>query len=462
MVLSVSFGKQSIKDAIPYELKGRMTWDPKYRAKHERDFPPSESESDDDYSDEDEFHTGPYVSGGLQPGQAAPSAATARPVPSPLSRGKAVAVDDIGHDGFTRVSYKRAAKPRVPRRMNLNFNRDNTAKAAFRKREPHTGEVVLPRDCNEIEPSRAKMYDYLEELGVRMGSFIRPPQHIRDRTLLLWGNAEQIKQTKVELRNWLLSPNPALATKGRVTEKFADVYSTKGDVYRRSQKKFRNEADIRRFQQEPAEGIVFNFTGSFLWPVDEVTPTDLLGASLEALDPLRTQFQCHIIFDARLSVFRILTNDEQSVRNTLIRIQGVMKEYAARVHRPLIRYYIEPPDVAAYREEIKTVPSDSLLPNSGSALIPLMTGKTLEPKARNKWMRQKTSLKTQSDRGVEEGLRRIIPNLRFYRGQIRLRVHFGTFALSVFRWPETAKSITFEDFMKNMALPGTKGTMIRE
>ena len=47
----------------------------------------------------------------------------------------------------------------------------------------------------------------------------------------------------------------------------------------------------------PESGRTYGFTGAFLWPVEEVKPEEFLGDSLEALDSIRLQFKCHIMFD---------------------------------------------------------------------------------------------------------------------------------------------------------------------
>lgn len=463
MAPSTSSGRVSNKDAIPYEQRGRMLWDPAYRAKYGDQGTSSESD-DEDTHDNDEYPMGTYVSGGLQAGQRAQSSTPARPNASTAVPGKEGSANDraVDKDGFQRVQNRPPHKRRLPRRMQFGVKRDNAAKAAFRKREPPTGRFDLPRDCNEIEPDRAKMYDYLEEMGVRLGSFIRPPQLIRDRTLMIWGSKDQVAFTRDELYNWL-NPSPEkIGSKSKAKDNFADVYSTAGDRYKRLQRKFQQDADIRKFQQDPAAGTVFKFTGSFLWPADEIAPTDLLGAGLEALDPIRLKLRCHITFDSRLSAFRILTNDMESVQKTITRIQGIMKEYVARSNRPTMRYYIEPPGPSEYRKEIRKVLFEPGIHTSAPPVVPLMTGKGLEPDAQNRWLRQSDDLKAQSDRGIEDALRKTIPNLRFYRGRVRMRVYFGTFALTSFSWPGTVTSIAFEDFMKRMAVSGTKGVMIRE
>ena len=440
--------------SLPYEQRGRLTWDPEYRAKH-----PSIASSESSEDDGDSIYeapTGPYVSGGRASRQIPAVNSTAQRGTSTSANPKG-----LGQDGFQNVSYKRTR--RMPRRTNLHFNRDNAAKAAFRRREPPSGSFILPRDCNEIEPSQTRMYDFLEELGVRSGSFIRPPQHIRDRKIQLWGSAPAIARTQTELRNWL---NPLFRTRTTIskykpTDKFASIASTEGEKFKRIQRNITLDAEKKTFQQVPDKLTTFVYTGWFLWPADEITPTEHLGAGLEALDPLRTKFKCHIIFDTKLSIFKILTDKEGSVEKTLLRLEGIVKEYFARVNRPIVRYYIDPPTPSSYRKEIQTVPSDTILPKSSYSL-PLMTGPYLQSGEHNEWLQKTAILQHQSSHGAEAAIRKTIPDLRFYSGNIRLRVHFGTFALSVFRWPGTVKTIPFEDFMENMAMQGTKGIMLRD
>lgn len=465
-----------------------MTWDPRFRQQVQARYaygPAEDSDEDDEDNDpEYEYPTAPYVSGGLQTNGHATNG-TPNPLNSPgntqangvISNG--ATKNGASNDGFQRVSYKRPTKtteyaygkqtqiPRLPRRLNLNSNKDNFAKACFRKREEATDKFVLPKDCNEIEPDKAKMYDYLEELGVRLESFIRPPQHSKDRELLLWGKSEAIEKTIRELQEWLRPSKPMRAiapgpSKPRSGNQFSKISSAIGNHYKREQDAIKKKAELQKFQQVPVKGQLFDYTGTFLWPVEEVRPQDILGDGLEALDPLRMAYKCHIIFDDQRSIFRILTNNLASVQKTLARIEGIMKEYVARTHTPITRYYIEPPGISTHRKDIKITPSQASDSAVGAPLIPTLTGKALEPAAHADWLKLSASFVTQSNLGIEGALCKTIPNLIFYRGQVRMRVHFGTFGLTVFRWPGTATSIPFQDFMGNMALDGTKGMMIKE
>ena len=223
------------------------------------------------------------------------------------------------------------------------------------------------------------------------------------------------------------------------------------------QKKMEKEAVIQRFQQVPEASHTYPYTGSFLWPVDEVRPEELFGSSLEAFDPVRFQYKCHIVFDNKLSVFKVLTNDSESVKKALRRIEGTMKEFIAKNHhRGSVEYLMEPPSPLAIRQDVKTLPGPNL------SRIPTLIGKIIDSKAGQRYLEQSTEMKVKNSHRLEQALRKTILNLPYYRGQLQMRIYFGTFALSQFRWPGTASSIPFEQFMENMALSNTKGNIIKE
>lgn len=449
-----------------------MTWDPAFRKQYQTLFG-SDDESDDDEDNnesESDHPTGPYISGGIQTNDPSTQPTVSQnPKANPpitnnaiKSRTSNVIQSNPGRippkGAHKNVNGKATQKARLPRRLNLNLNEDNFAKASFRRRDPPTGEFVLPKMCYDVEPNKAKMFNYLEELGVRMESFIRPPQDREDRMLLIWGRGENIERTIRELREWCSTSKPV---RGRATQPrdwAPKIYSEIGDIRKRQKDAIKKRAELQKFQQVPAEGQIFDHTDTFPWAVEEVRPQEILGDGLEALDSIRMAYKCHIIFDNQHSVFRILTKYEDSVKQTQSRLEGVVKEYTARLNRPIAKYYIEPAAFANHREDVRIATSAV----SSAPKIPILTGKPLELEARWKWLKTSADLVAQSNRGIENALRMTIPNLVFYRGQVRMRVHFGTFALTMFRWPATASAIAFEEFVKSVTTQGTKGTMIRE
>ena len=445
------------KEDIPYEIKNAREWDPKWK-KQAGSQP--ESSDDDDYYYESDYGERQQGSGdvsstitddGFQLVGKKKSQANSRP---------------HGHPPSTPKAYPHG-KPRGQRqprpRVNFNYKRDNLARAAYRKRLNPTGNFMLPRDCVDIEPDRKKMYDMFEEIGIRLGSFIRPPQDVKDRELLLWGDARQVQNTIAELQRWLnVRLQPKSERRPMVKDNFARELSSIGDQYHRLMKNMQKEAKILEFQQVPAEGRFFPYTGAFLWPTDEVRPEDILGSSLEAFDPIRFQHQCHIIFDTKLSSFRIYSDKEESVKKTMGRIVGTMREYVAKSARPDMINLVEPPNSSTVRKDVKVVPASLHDPKADKSMIPVLTGSTLDPEARKEWLAERNELMMENNRRMEISLRKCIANLPHYRGLVQMRVQFGTFALRVFRWKEGAESAPLRDFMDNTAKSETKGMMIRE
>ena len=445
----------SKKEAIPYEIKNRREWDPEKRLQAGS---LSESSDDDDY-DVDGVEW-PQISGpvtasmrddGSQPASSQRSIPNAQPLGAAPTLPKA----------YTRSKTPSPHRPHP--KAQFNFKKDNLARAAFRKRLEPSGMFKLPKDCPDIEPDQTRMYDMFDEIGVRLGSFIRPPQHLKDRELLLWGDARQVQNTKDELNRWLAKRlHSNVPPKPMAKDKFARELSTIGDQHHRLMKKVRKEAMIMEFQQAPAEGRIFLHTGTFLWPVDEVQPEDILGPSLEAFDPIRFQYQCHIVFDHKLSSFRIFSDKEDSIRRTMDRMVGTMKEYVAKSVRPDEMILIEPPKPSVVRKDVMVLPLSLDESKAGRSKIPVLTGATLDQKSRCDWLEKSDELARNNNSRIELSLRKCIANLQHHRGLVRIRIQFGTFALKYYRWKPGADSIPFEEFMGNMSMAETKGVLVRE
>ena len=393
--------------------------------------------------------------------------------------------------GYTTVSYKHRKENssnkvkkegqsrRHPKQV-FNYIEDNPATARYRKHFPHDGKFILHKDCSEIEPDRAKLYDMLIEMGVRQGSFIRPPQHIKDRELLIWGNHGQVEKTLADLKR-RLGPRQVKIVSRISTKRddFASEHSNIGPRYRSTQKEILKEALLKLFQRDPEPGRNFPFVGTFLWPEDEIRPTEILGSSLEAFDPVRIEQQCHIVFEDKESHFKIMASKESSVLETMERIKGTMKEYVVKCSRRVTTNLIEPPTKSTTRKAIILEPGPSLGSATASSRIPVLRDQSLHPIQREELgkqpadmtsqdpvkpdglVKQTTDMTFENHRQVEESLKRCISNLIFHRSQVNIRINFGTFALTVYR-NTGAESLAFRDFVENLAMTATRGDLIRE
>ncbi len=348
------------------------------------------------------------------------------------------------------------ARPKVT----FTTKNDNPAKAAFRAHQPHTGTFVLPKACHLIEPDRPKMYAIMEEMGLRLGSFIRPPQHLRDQTLLLWGDDEQVAATKEELATWIRQSDTARASQRGPL--FAKSGALSEDKARMLDRGIKREMERQRFQKAPPPNMMFSCTGYFLWPTDEIRPEELLGPSFEAFDQIRMLHCAYIVFDNQHSVFKIMSDKMDAVKDAITRIQGTMKEYVARSSPDIVLHVIEAPSSTEMRKEIKT--SGGLVgPNLEGARIPLLTGAQLTQHERAEWEIQGRKMMDEQFEKTRIAIRKGLSRLRYYRGRIRMRVLLGTFALTTFRrLPEGVSSIPFDRFLGDMSMSATRGRMIKE
>ena len=344
----------------------------------------------------------------------------------------------------------------------FQFDRDNAALAAFRHRQDPIGSYELHKDIVEIEPDPRRLHNLLAELGVRLGSFIRPPQTVNDRKLLIWGNIRQFSKTREELRNWVRQLEDPTGRKSLGKQKFASEYSTIGDRYKNIQKDTLKRGEIVHFQQIPDPDQHFEYKGAFLWPVDDVEPRDIFGSNLEAFDQIRFALKSHIVFDDKLQVFWIYTDKDGAVARVLKLIEGTLKEFHARnILNGQLKsiHLVHPPQCETVRKDISLRSWSS----STGYRIPVLTGVMLDSTASKEWELQSNEIRMLNAVKIQDALQVTLFNLKHYRGHIRIKLLFGTFALVKFRWPrERSSSLSFKDFMHTLVQPGTKATLIKD
>ena len=344
----------------------------------------------------------------------------------------------------------------VRSRATLLYQRDNAAKASYRQRERATTFFTLDKPSSDIEPNQVKMHTALEEIGVRMDTYIRPPQSSADRNLLIWGTFAQASATITELKSWVRRCENILSSGNfKGPRGMPSVRHLTENQKRALDKQIQKEAARLKFRQTPSEGKSFQCTGAFLWPMDEVRPSDLLGPSYEALDPVRMFYQCYIIFDSQLSVFKILSNQIVSVTSALKRMEVIVREFVARSSRSITMHLVEPPSQEIIQKEI-------VLRDGRNYKLAELTGGNLTEQELAVLPDQNLKLAAENKTCMQHATLRSIAALRYYRGRIRMRVHLGTFALTVVRCPGGLPRMPRETFMEDLKMPSTEGKILKE
>lgn len=341
---------------------------------------------------------------------------------------------------------------------------DNAARAEFRAQKPHADTFKLAHPFHVIESDKKKPYAMLEEIGVRFGSYVRPPQSATDRILLLWGNTDQIAQTTRELNRVVTESTRYVYKPKNVQDSFPKV-SLQAEVNAGViDRQLQQEAMKQKYQKSPDNSLSFLYTGLFLWPRDEIEPKELLGPSFEAFDPLRVLYDSYIVFDDQLSAFKILTDRPGAVEEVSMRIEGIMKEFVARNAREIRLNTVEIPDAVSMRKEV-TINTEMLEESASNPTkvyrsVPSFVGGKWSQAQQRKWDSEVQLAREQQlyqwGHLIETTLRRLC----FYRCRIQMRVLLGAFALTTFRrWPKDR--IAFNDFVKEMEVPTTKGRILK-
>ena len=345
-----------------------------------------------------------------------------------------------------------------PERSKITFAKknDNAAKTAYRHGNFQNETFTFDTPCAKIELNRAKMYVRLEEIGVRFGSFIRPPQFLRDRTLLIWGNEKQVAETIIELKHWAsLSDEEVRGTREMKLakaghDKFAKVGELVEKQDRESDRKLKRVAEMQSYQKDPVDGQHFEFQGYFLWPAKEVKPESLLGSNCEAFDPIRTYNHSHIVWEPQLSCFKILSNSEAAVQDAIQRIEGTMREFAARSSTTYAFNVVYLPEASSMHEDVKMLPGPPLNDNIQASMIPILTGRCLSGNALTAFRVEREEWVLDNKRKIQKSLGKMMDRMPCFRGRLRMRVHFGRFTLDTIRWPGGAPTVPFTKFVASI------------
>lgn len=353
-------------------------------------------------------------------------------------------------------------KPRQP--FTLSRVNDNAARADFRAQKPHADTFKLAHPFHVIESDKNKPYAMLEEIGVRFGSYVRPPQSATDKILLLWGNTDQIAETTRELNRIVTESSRPVYKPKTVQESFPKVSLLAEEAAMTLDRQLKHEAMKQKYQKSPDNGLSFLYTGLFLWPRDEIEPKELLGPSFEAFDPLRVKYDSYIVFDDQLSAFKILTDRPGAVEEVSMRIEGIMKEFVARNAREIRINTVEIPDAVFMRKEVaintEMLEESASNPTKVYRSVPSLVGGRWPQALQRKWDSEAKLAREQQSSHWGHLIETTLRRLCFYRCRVQMRVLLGAFALTTFRrWPKDR--IAFDDFVKEMEVPTTKGRILK-
>ncbi|KAI9840141.1 MAG: hypothetical protein M1837_001902, partial [Sclerophora amabilis] len=302
------------------------------------------------------------------------------------------------------------------------------------------------------------------QVGLQTGAFIELPLPTEIK-IGLWGTVPQVQAAKEKLRSWYSN-----STKSALKEYWAKVYAAPSDRLRRVQERDHiRKAYLQRLRQDPRESDDFPVIGFFLWPIAEFTPDAVLGSNSEALDPIRTENECYIKFDRGRSLFKILSHSQTHIEGALAQIRVTISEIVTRHLVPTKLYLLEPPrlpdlvkmEVAFSHSNTLSFRETEIHGKDVARVIPLLEGAVVGQTERNHWEIFQPSLDASNEHCIRRALIEVLTNMRFYRGLIKIRAHFGIMSFETYKRP-TEKNHSLQDFTSMIKNSQTVGELLKD
>lgn len=329
--------------------------------------------------------------------------------------------------------------------IDLGDDAQNTAEAAWRDLERPTATVSIPDELVWLDQQH-------EALARRNGTFIFTQGRRSSGGEVIfdiWGEPQAVHHTKQAIHDWITRETPSKRAQGKSA--FYKSGSLLPQQRKNEEKKWAREVKRQRFRQRPTLGTKFGAIGTFHWPVQDHQPHEVLGTFCEALDPIRMDCSCYVVFYPETQLFQAM-GDADAVKTALLRIRKTFFQVAARQIAPIRRYIlrfsndhgqVDVPSSVSLRQfsRIRRIGTNAKVNQDETAKSPRGTGERASGVLKEQVL--KTSTRDLSVAGKSVLL--MIRKLHYYRGHVKFRIRLGTFLATHYKATEDG-SYAIDDF----------------
>lgn len=307
----------------------------------------------------------------------------------------------------------------------------NDGEAAWRNHQPPVDTTTAPAELGWQGQE-------LEQISRRHGTFISTQQNTGNGHQILcgiWGEPSAVAHTKQAISDWIMRELPSKQTQG--TSMMSKSKSLLPKQHMHEEKRWRREVKKQKYRQAPPLGTAFGAIATFHWPIDEYRPEEVLGRNYEALDPIRMDCACYIIFERNMSVFQLL-GEIRPVKRALLRMRVICYQVAARQLTPVRMYLLHFPGESVSRNVSLTQYEHALvLDSTDEASGQLGQSPHGEGLVLNEVLKKRFATKSSRNvKHIQQCLANIMPRLHYYRGHIELRIRLGRFLATRYMRPE--------------------------
>ncbi|KAI9732508.1 MAG: hypothetical protein M1818_007546 [Claussenomyces sp. TS43310] len=201
----------------------------------------------------------------------------------------------------------------------------------------------------------------------------------------------------------------------------------------------------------------------YLWPSQEIHPSEILGNSLKNLDPIRETCGIYIDWDASMQSLRLRSSDGRMVYEALEGLKAALRDAKAQAAGIEHLYIVQPPSMMAMTSAVTPVLSQvpSLVRQPVIESVAL-TGHKLSTQDRMKWDKQRSLLVAKQWQTCYTRMMDAFERLRSLQTPLRLRVNFGAMHISTYKKDFQGISYNFDKFANMMGESRTKAALNKQ
>lgn len=201
---------------------------------------------------------------------------------------------------------------------------------------------------------------------------------------------------------------------------------------KRVEKAWKREVARNKYRQYPHPSQSFGAIGTFHWPANEWRPDKILGPNFEALDPIRMDCSCYVVFVSEKAAFHVMGKADD-VKTALARLRKTCFQIAARQIAPVRMYLLhwatadELPSHIVLKQYTRPIimsgqqPTDQVVQSIPRGLGVGDDGSRLVDQT------------SDNEQRVRDLVLCTLQKLHYYRSSLQMRITFGNFLAISFK-----------------------------
>jgi hypothetical protein len=324
-----------------------------------------------------------------------------------------------------------------------------TAETEWRLRKAPVTRINLPIDI----ALRDKKY---EELVREQGAFIHTLTEYRPKDPYvefgIWGEPSKAAGARQRILH-LIDASGRPSRDSRRAEFgapfFSKIASLTPELRVESEFNWRRDVQKEKFRQHPPLDMAHHSIGHFHWPNDgDLRPDEVMGKTYEALDPIRMECKCYIVWIDDMSTFRVM-GDLEAVKRALHRIRMAYFQIAAQSVIPVHLHVIRVREGARLSLQVEREPyrGQTCLVSNGDMQPPYLVA----PQTRGQCCSEVKLETVRKQAGIHElQIKHIMTGLKqlqYYRGQMKLSFRLGRLILEQAWVPKSNNSYSLDEYL---------------